>query len=1054
MGLPKGSHTHWSAGVSFGNLPIPTPASRKVTELSSEEGKAWVNGAAEAGSGDAMGQAAEAPMATAAAQAAAVGTRGTEAASIGGCRRQDLDQSDTRLASPGASEPWDATGTCTGETDLSLLPLAAAATRPVNELPRAFHLTPPPAPPGGRSSLRPEDVAAILSGQFPPPRASISLAFLRAPRPLPGADWAFGTPAGVPFAFDNDVMPGVEGFDSHEALRKLRRVDGLARTRRQRLHRAAGLSSTSAAAAGGHSERAADHRQDDGSEEHEHSSEGSTDTDIDPPTNTAALPVVRNTGFGEDCDGEVAAYAGGSGVAGVHTGPAFVKQTELLFREHTRGVEAIRRRTERRQRRALRRAAMAKAKLASKSEKEAATAAAHGAERGLRSGAALALQKQAEAAAEEATQLRMEAEALGDDVSDSSASSPDSVGSGFRDWWKSGGRRHARPAKLGSAPGQRSEAGPTDRAAAQDGAARGRGSDEDSRDGADAATDASSGAESEASVLTIAAPEEEEEFGGDLDRVLTEYTLLIPAELHSARMTRGLASEPDDYDMDTEQGHQDEAEGGDSADQGNGAIDDADADEEDGGDAGAWSKPGTGSDPDAAEMEKVQVPGAAAKTAAKAAAKTVEAPGWFFADTLEELEQALFPPGPPLADVFYKPNSLNAIVRLPVDHSTLLPKPIVVVLRVAQAGATVAGAEPASVGAAKVGSLDLHVRPQRHQFHQSHQYYRKPDWRLRGGKVVDMNSPEEAAKRRAGRRHAMPLVTRTQFNLQKAELIKVLEDFSGPYGPVAELEAAVAFPDCPCDVVAERLQTRVRSLTAYRSRKRKGALVWGPLPQSVTAGLADKREYEAWMADQEQKEKAGGGVSAALAERSEAAKLWAAEKKRRKAARRRARRDAIQEVQEQLRLARQEARAHGLDEQAAIAGAMAGADLDRLNELDFDPTDVSQELIGGINMRIACLSMRVNRLPFWLPHRSQRHRHLQMQCWNALKRSSARSRQLQRTRLWGSFPARRMTLAPRSSGPVKTPNRTGSECCVVGVMGRVVTCPCVSGPALWWNSAH
>jgi hypothetical protein len=187
----------------------------------------------------------------------------------------------------------------------------------------------------------------------------------------------------------------------------------------------------------------------------------------------------------------------------------------------------------------------------------------------------------------------------------------------------------------------------------------------------------------------------------------------------------------------------------------------------------------------------------------------------------------------------------------------------------------------------------------------------------------------------------MPLITRTQFDLEKPDLIKVLEGFSGPYGPVAELEAAVAFPDCPCDVIAERLQSRVRSLVAYRSRKRKGALVWGPLPQSVTSGLAEKREYQAWMADQEQKEKAGGGVLAALAERSDTSKKWAEEKKRRKAARRKARRDAIQEVREKLRLARQEARAHGLDEQAAIAGAMAGADLDRLNELDHGASNVS-----------------------------------------------------------------------------------------------------------------
>lgn len=206
---------------------------------------------------------------------------------------------------------------------------------------------------------------------------------------------------------------------------------------------------------------------------------------------------------------------------------------------------------------------------------------------------------------------------------------------------------------------------------------------------------------------------------------------------------------------------------------------------------------------------------------------------------------------------------------------------------------------------------------------------------------MDVNHPEEAAARRRSRRHAMPLITRVKFDLDRAELVRVLSEFSGPYGPVAEVEAAVAFPDCPCDVLAERLNVKVRQLVAYRSRKRDGQLVWGPLPQEVTAGLAEQRELQAWLADQEEKEAAGGGCLPGFAGKSDVRKRWEAEKRRRQKVRARARRQAVQEVREKIRQAKAEAKANGIDPRAAVAAALAGADLDSMGELDIEDMDVS-----------------------------------------------------------------------------------------------------------------
>ncbi|KAA0156537.1 hypothetical protein FNF31_05890 [Cafeteria roenbergensis] len=188
----------------------------------------------------------------------------------------------------------------------------------------------------------------------------------------------------------------------------------------------------------------------------------------------------------------------------------------------------------------------------------------------------------------------------------------------------------------------------------------------------------------------------------------------------------------------------------------------------------------------------------------------------------------------------------------------------------------------------------------------------------------------------------MPLITRVKFDLDRAELVRVLSEFSGPYGPVAEVEAAVAFPDCPCDVLAERLNVKVRQLVAYRSRKRDGQLVWGPLPQEVTAGLAEQRELQAWLADQEEKEAAGGGCLPGFAGKSDVRKRWEAEKRRRQKVRARARRQAVQEVREKIRQAKAEAKANGIDPRAAVAAALAGADLDSMGELDIEDMDIEK----------------------------------------------------------------------------------------------------------------
>lgn len=605
-----------------------------------------------------------------------------------------------------------------------------------------------------------------------------------------------------------------------------------------------------------------------------------------------------------------------------------------------------------------------------------------------------------------------------DSDSTSSSSSGGSAMSGFADW-RTGSRRPRRSTKAGkgaargkakprSASKRRNRGGDGPRADRQ----RRRGSDEDSAEGADVATDASSDA-SDASSLTLSAPEEDDDLGGNAPACLLEYSKRVPAELQSAHTMalRGMVEEAEavaQAELAADAKFHDRAMmAGGSADSKGSAGSKKSA-------ATAGSKGSGGKSAGILSAVAVATASAvrgavAAGSAAVAAVSRTSAdsgddgevseggraggrarvgrresqdgaddgaddgpsPAWFYA-SLEELERRLFPPGPALADVFFEPNSLNCLARLPIDVEAMLPvaptkpqlaprgrgalpsKPSTKAAKPRPGGAdsrpsdgegsgSAGGSGSAAGAAAGEGPSPgaLRIRPDRRQFQRDHRYYRRPDWRVRGGAVVDVNHPEEAAARRRSRRHAMPLITRVTFDLDRAELVRVLSEFSGPYGPVAEVEAAVAFPDCPCDVLAERLDVKVRQMVAYRSRKRDGQLVWGPLPQEVTAGLAEKRELQAWMADQEEKEAAGGGCLPGFAGKTDVRKRWEAEKRRRQKVRAHARRQAVQEVREKIRQAKAEAKANGIDPRAAVAAALAGADLDNMGELDIGDMDVS-----------------------------------------------------------------------------------------------------------------
>jgi Leucine-rich repeat (LRR) protein len=680
------------------------------------------------------------------------------------------------------------------------LPLAALASRPVNEVAAMFRDMPRPAEPSHvTSTLLPEDVAAIRAGCFPPPRPSLALLFLRPPLSVEGGDWAFGTGGGSAFSFDADSMGGIAGFNQYEAL------DRVQRERTEPL--------TSEAI--------------EGMRPHMRAREEQMKQLSAPPRDTALLPRVMPV------KREVHHASGGQRADqryGVESGHAFDEQTHIMFRKVSRKADAAKRREARLRRRALKREA---AKEELEAEDVGRTVPAD--EDALVSVTMRAVHRQRVSEAREALRLKTAMAATttratgGGLDRDSTASSDESVSSGFEDWW---GHGHN--------------------------AARRRDSDEEDGECPDDATDRTGSEVSDASSLTLSAPEEDEAFGGDAVASAKLYAASIPKELWEL---------------------------------GQHAV---------------------GREIDHEEEEEEAEPPVRRRRRSSLMAGAMRSNDWFFAD-VETLEQLLLgdapPERPPLRDVIHNPNSLNALARLRMD---LLP-------REQPDGPTSNG------------------RPERWQFNPRHKYYRRPDWRVRDGKIVDMNSPVEAAKRRASRRHAVPLVTRTRFDLPRKQLTHVLQAFQGPYGPVAELEAAVAFVDCPCDVIAERLSCRVKQLCAYRSRKRGGMLVWGPLPQEMTAELSDRREFEAFQADRMQQQ-----ISGPLAGESDVRKAWDAEKRKRQVARRKAQREAIKEVREKLLRAREDARAHGLDEHAAVAAAMAGADLERLDEMSASKDDADR----------------------------------------------------------------------------------------------------------------